>query len=463
MKKNINRFIELQRVDLPKIDIKERKRKFKEIYSQLGDNDVKEQADRCLDCGNPYCQWKCPVHNYIPQWLKLAYQGRITEAAELSHQTNSFPEICGRVCPQERLCEGACTLEDGFGAVSIGNAEKYITDEAFKQGWKPNYTPMKKLGKKVAVIGAGPAGLSCADMLNRNGVDVTVFDRQSAIGGMMTFGIPAFKLEKSIIHNRYELFKDAGIEFKLNTEIGKDISFEQILADFDAVFVGAGAYKPLKENSFSENIDGVIEAIDYLTAVNNDLLLDKEVELSSQISGKRVLILGGGDTSMDCIRTSIRLGAIEVTCAYRRGSKDMPGSQREYINACEEGSNFIFYAQPIGLLENDGKVCGVRFIKTQTELDANGKKSLIQISGSEFEIMADAVITAFGFKPEDLPWLPSNNVAVDNEGLVKLNSGYQQSTNPKVFAGGDLTRGASLVVYAIADGIEAAQEIISKF
>lgn len=459
MKKNVNRFIELSRIDAPKISLQERKNEFKEIYSKQEPQEVKQQAERCLECGNPYCQWKCPVHNYIPQWLKLAYEGRIIEAAELSHQTNSFPEICGRVCPQERLCEGSCTLDDGFGAVSIGNVEKYITDEAFKQGWQPNYTPVKRLAKKVAVIGSGPAGLACADILNRKGFQVTVFERQSAIGGLLTFGIPAFKLEKDIIQRRFELFQQAGIEFKLNTEIGKDIAFEQIIADFDAVFVGNGTYQAVKESSFNEGLTGIVESLDYLTSVNQDLINDVEVTLRKQVQNKQVLVLGGGDTAMDCIRTSIRLGAAKVSAAYRRGSEDMPGSRREYANASEEGCDFVFYAQPVGLLEKDGHVCGVKFVKTRLEADAGGRKVLVPVNGSEFEIKADLVITAFGFKPEELPWLTPSQVAVDSQGRIKVSGNRQQSTNPKVFAGGDIVRGASLVVHAIADGMGSAREI----
>lgn len=455
MKKNVNRFIELKRIDAPKISMDERTGQFKEIYTQLDDAGIKNQADRCLDCGNPYCQWKCPVHNYIPQWLKLAYEGRIIEAAELSHQTNSFPEICGRVCPQDRLCEGSCTLEDGFGAVSIGNVEKYITDEAFKLGWKPNYNPSSRIDKKVAVIGAGPSGLACADILNRQGYMVTVYDRQDSIGGLLTFGIPAFKLEKQIINNRYQMFKDAGIDFKLNTEIGVDISFENILDKYDAVFVALGTYKPVSDKSLDSSINGVYESLSFLTSVNSDLLNESPVRMKNVIQDQNVLVLGGGDTAMDCIRTSIRLGAKKVMCAYRRDNKSMPGSVREYLNSCEEGADFIFNSMPIGLIHENNKVSGVRFIKTELTID----KKLVPISGTEFSVLADVVITAFGFNPENLPWLESNNITVDAQKRIKVAQKRQQSTNPKVFAGGDLVRGASLVVNAIADGMAAAREI----
>ncbi len=459
MKKNINRFIEIERIDPPKINEKERQTQFKEIYIQHNDLDIKHQADRCLECGNPYCQWKCPVHNYIPQWLKLAYEGRIIEAAELSHQTNSFPEICGRICPQDRLCEGSCTLEDGFGAVTIGNVEKYITDEAFKLGWKPNYTIEKRSDKKVAIIGAGPAGLACADMLNRSGINVTVFDRQSTIGGLMTFGVPAFKLEKNIIKNRFNLLKDAGIVFKLDTEIGKDIQFEQLLSDFDAVFIGVGTYQPLQEKSLTSSNINVIESLTFLSSVNKNILENQDVEFKPQIQNKKILVLGGGDTAMDCIRTSIRLNALSVTCAYRRNENDMPGSKREYINSLEEGCKFIFNAQPTGLTEKNGKVTGVKFIQTKVNIGSDGQKTIETINNSEFEIEADIVITAFGFRPEELPWLNPNHVNLDHHGRIKISYKHQQSSNSKIFAGGDIVRGASLVVYAIADGMEAAREI----
>ena len=453
--KQVNRFLTLKRIDAPKINLDSRKAEFKEIYTQLASTAIEHQADRCLDCGNPYCQWKCPVHNYIPQWLKLAYDGRIIEAAELSHQTNTFPEICGRICPQDRLCEGSCTLEDGFGAVSIGNIERYITDEAFKQGWQPTYHPITKKNKKVAVIGAGPAGLACADVLNQNGIDVMVFDRQGEIGGLLTFGIPAFKLEKQIIRHRHKLFLERGIKFQLNTEIGKDVQFEKILADYDAVFISAGTYKPVSDRALTDNLKGVLQSLDFLTAVNSDLLNGAEVQLRKTIAGKRVVVLGGGDTSMDCIRTSIRLGAASVTGVYRRGQSEMPGSTREFDNACEEGAKFVFHAQPIALLGENNQLSRVKFMRNKIDSDVH--KSVM--AHSEFAIEADIVIIAFGFTPENLPWLEQNNIDIDDKQRIRVNQDTLQSSNPRVFAGGDLVRGASLVVYAIADGMKSAREI----
>lgn len=458
MKKNVNKFIETNRQDPAKINLEQRKTKFIEIYQPLENEQSKDQSERCLDCGNPYCQWKCPVHNYIPSWLKLANEGRIVDAAKLSHSTNTFPEICGRVCPQDRLCEGSCTLENGFGAVTIGNIEKYITDEAFKLGWKPDY-PEKKSDKKVAIIGAGPAGLACADRLLQAGINVVVYDRNNFIGGLLTFGIPAFKLEKEIIKNRYQLLLEAGAEFKLGTEIGKDIELTQIVDSYDAVFIATGTYQSLSEPAISNHGVFHTEAIDYLEQVNLDLIENKEIRLKSSIEGKKIVVLGGGDTTMDCIRTSIRLGASKVTGVYRRNVKSMPGSKREYQNACEEGSEFIFNAQPVGLVIKDEKLHAVKFVKTEQVTNSDGKTSLEHIAGSEFEIEADVVITAFGFKPEQYEWLSQHQVQTDHHGRIRVQKERLQTANPKIFAGGDIVRGASLVVHAIADGIAAAREI----
>jgi len=459
MKKNVNKFIETERLDPAKIDLKNRKTRFIEIYQPFSQEQLAEQSERCLDCGNPYCQWKCPVHNYIPNWLKLANEGRIIEAVELSHMTNAFPEICGRVCPQDRLCEGSCTLENGFGAVTIGNIEKYITDKAFKLGWKPAYDKAIKSDKKVAIIGAGPAGLACADRLLQSGINVTIYDRQSHIGGLLTFGIPAFKLEKNILTHRYELLLEAGVTFHFNTEIGKDIQVEEIVNTYDAVFIATGTYQPLTEPAIS-SYDGMhTEALDYLEKVNQDVVNGNEIRLKKQIDGKKVVVLGGGDTTMDCIRTSIRLGASQVIGVYRRDEKSMPGSKREFNNAREEGSEFIFNAQPIGLIIKNEKLHGIKFIKTQLITNADSKTILEHIAGSEFELEADVVITAFGFKPEIMPWLKSCQVDTDNHGRVKVTPEQMQTNNPKVFAGGDIVRGASLVVNGIADGIAAARGI----
>lgn len=459
MKKDTNKFMKHPRVEAPKIKLNERKTKFIEIYNAYDKHEAEQQAERCLECGNPYCQWKCPVHNYIPNWLKLSQEGRIIEAAELSHQTNSFPEVCGRVCPQERLCEGSCTLDDGFGAVSIGNVEKYISDEAFKQGWSVTYPVLAADAKQVAIIGAGPAGLACADILARNGIKSSVFERQAQIGGLMTYGIPAFKLEKDIISRRRAQFEQAGVEFHLNVSLGKDVHLKDLLAKYDAIFIATGTYQTVKEASIGVSSNGVLEAIDYLTEVNTHVVEGGELACLAQIKDKTVVVLGGGDTTMDCIRTSIRLGAKQVTGIYRRAEDDLPGSKREFKNSLEEGSLFEFNAQPIGLIFAGEQVCGVKCVRTRNVQNPDGRTSLEHIVGSEFKVDADVVITAFGFKPEALPWIDEQGVELDNHGRIKVQAHCQQTANPKIFAGGDIVRGASLVVHAIADGMQAGLQI----
>lgn len=468
-RENIYQFIDLPRVDPPKIPLSDRKGKFIEIYQSFTDAQAQAQADRCLACGNPYCQNKCPLHNNIPNWLRLANEGRIIEAAELAHSTNTLPEVCGRVCPQDRLCEGDCTLNAEFGAVTIGNVEKYITEKAFAMGWKPDVSDVPKTGKKVAVIGSGPAGLGCADILIRHGVDVTVYERQPEIGGLLTFGIPAFKLEKDVMVRRRQLFSEMGIEFKLGIEIGKDIELSRLVEEYDAVFLGVGTYQGIMADIPNENAQGVYSALPFLIA-NTQKLLGFDAPDFVNLAGKRVVVLGGGDTAMDCVRTSIRQNAEQVICVYRRDAANMPGSRKEYVNAKEEGVDFSFNAQPIKIeaepisidTDTQGKVTGIRIARTQLgEPDAQGRRRAEIIEGSEELIDCDAVIVAFGFAPHQMPWLDTVGVTVDSKGrIVKSGQLPQQTSNPKIFAGGDITRGSDLVVTAIAEGRDAAVSIM---
>ncbi|GAA5315740.1 MAG: FAD-dependent oxidoreductase [Candidatus Pelagadaptatus aseana] len=457
-------FLDVGRSDPSKKDIKSRKTQFVEIYEPFTKTEVQTQSHRCLECGNPYCEWKCPVHNFIPNWLKLISEGNIFEAAELSHQTNTLPEVCGRVCPQDRLCEGACTLNDGFGAVTIGNAEKYITDTAFAMGWKPDMSKVVWTDKKVAVIGAGPAGLGCADVLVRNGVKPVVFDRYPEIGGLLTFGIPEFKLEKSVLVRRREIFTEMGVEFRLNTEIGKDISMEELLNDYDAVFMGMGTYTYMKGGFPGEDLPGVYDALPFLVSnVNRNLGFEKSPEDFISVEGKKVVVLGGGDTAMDCNRTSIRQQAASVTCAYRRDEANMPGSVREVANAKEEGVEFLFNRQPVEIV-GDGKVEGLKVITTKLgEPDENGRRRPEPIAGSEEILPADVILVAFGFNPDPKPWFNDHDISVNSWGGVEAPEHQEykfQTSNPKVFAGGDMVRGSDLVVTAIWEGRQAAEGIL---
>ena len=462
--KNDFQFLDVGRFDPNKKRIEERKINFVEIYGDYNQPEASNQAHRCLDCGNPYCEWKCPVHNYIPDWLKLVNEGNILEAADLCHQTNSLPEMCGRVCPQDRLCEGACTLNDGFGAVSIGNIEKYITDKALEMGWKPDLSNRKWTKKKVAIVGAGPAGIGCADILIRAGIKCDVYDKQSEIGGLLTFGIPEFKLEKSVVRRRRKILEEMGIKFHLNKEVGKDISFEKIHANYDAVFLGMGTYTSLEGGFQGENLPQVHKAIDYLIGNTNHLLkVKQEPSHYINLKGKNIVVLGGGDTAMDCNRTAIRQGANSVSCLYRRDEKNMPGSRREVVNAQEEGVKFEFNTQPIEIIGNE-KVEGVRTIQTKLgEPDQNGRRVPVPIPGSERIYPADEVVIAFGFLASPADWFKDFNIKINNAGLVEAPEKQDlkfQTSNPKIFSGGDMVRGSDLVVTAIWEGREAAKSII---
>lgn len=434
----------------------------REIYGQYEADQAEDQAARCLDCGNPYCEWKCPVHNYIPNWLDLVREGRLFEAAELSHSTNPLPEICGRVCPQDRLCEGACTLNEDFGAVTIGSIEKYITDTALAQGWRPDLSGVVPTGKRVAVVGAGPAGLACADVLARQGIQAVVFDRHPEIGGLLSFGIPPFKLDKEVVRTRRQVLEGMGIEFRLGIEVGRDIGFDQLVNEFDAVFLGLGTYTAVDGGLPGLELDGVVPALPYLIANGRHALgIDPE---PPKLWGKHVIVLGGGDTAMDCNRTAIRQGAASVSCVYRRDEDDMPGSRREVSKAREEGVNFLFRLQPKAILGDDGnRVRAVQVVETRLgPADAKGRRQFEEIPGSEREIAADQVMVAFGFTPSPPDWLGKHGVVLQNNGRVRVAEGDAlpfQTANAKIFAGGDMVRGADLVVTAVYEGREAAKSI----
>jgi glutamate synthase (NADPH) small chain len=459
-------FLEIPRTEPAKAPVETRVTQFREIYAQFDAQGAAQQAGRCLACGNPFCEWKCPVHNFIPNWLKLIQEGNLFEAAELSHKTNSLPEVCGRICPQDRLCEGACTLNDGLGAVTIGSIEKYITDEAFRQGWKPDMSNVRPTGKRVAVVGAGPAGLGCADILVRNGVKPVVFDRYTRIGGLLTFGIPPFKLEKEIVEKRRQIMEGMGVEFRLGVDVGTDVSFESLVEEYDAVFLGMGTYKSVKGGFPGEDLVGVHEALPYLISnINHELGLSGSADALISMRGKRVVVLGGGDTGMDCNRTAIRQGAQVVTCTYRRDEKSMPGSRRDYKNSKEEGVEFLFNAQPIEIVGSDA-VEGVKLIETRLgKPDARGRRVPEPIPGSEKILPADAVIIAFGFLPSPPQWFDQHDIRVHTNGRIRVSASQEtpfQTTNPQVFAGGDMVRGSDLVVTAVFEGREAAKGILRK-
>jgi len=464
MAKHPLQFLEVPRRDPDKEPAEERIKHFGEIYGHYDGASAAAQAGRCIDCGNPYCEWKCPVHNYIPNWLALIEEGKLFEAAELSHQTNSLPEICGRICPQDRLCEGACTLNDGIGAVNIGNIERYITDEAVKQGWRPDMSHVVGTNKRVGIVGAGPAGLAAADVLARNGVASVIYDAYPEIGGLLTYGIPPFKLEKHIVQQRREILEGMGVRFVLNTRIGEDKPFQELIDEYDAVFLGMGTYQYVRGGFPGEDLGGVYDSLPYLVGnVYRELGHDEAAAPYIDLAGKRVVVLGGGDTGMDCNRTAIRQGATSVTCAYRRDEENMPGSRREVANSKEEGIRFLFNRQPLEIVGDEHGVTGVRLIETQLgEPGKDGRRQPEPIAGSEEILEADAVVIAFGFRPDPPEWLDEHSVDTLPSGRVRvaaLGKFPFQTTNPKIFAGGDMVRGSDLVVTAVHEGREAAKGI----
>ena len=474
MKEQVPYFIEVPRANPVEVPVSVRVLGWSEIYGAYGDGEAEAQSARCIDCGNPYCEWQCPVHNYIPNWLELAQQGRVIEAATLMHETNPLPEICGRICPQDRLCEGACTLNDGFGAVTIGAIEKDVVDKAFALGWRPDLSNVTPTGKRVAIVGAGPAGLSAADRLVRAGIRAVVFDRYEEIGGLLTFGIPPFKLDKDIVRMRHRVFEEMGVEFRLGVEIGGDIAFDALLDRYDAVFIGTGAYREVSADMPGDRLSGVEPALPFLIANARrvlragssaggprPVLQASDAAAPADLSGKHVVVLGGGDTAMDCNRTAIRLGAASVTCVYRRDEASMPGSRREVKNSRDEGVRFLFNRQPVAIVGEE-RATGVRVTATRLVSDASGRARPEAIAGSEQVLDAGVVIVAFGFRPSPPAWCADAGIECDASGRILVGGEGRlpfQTTNPRVFAGGDNVRGADLVVRAVHDGREAAKGI----
>ena len=460
------KFVTVQR-DMPQKRAAEaRKQDFNEIYAEYAAEKAKEQASRCSQCGVPYCQSHCPLHNNIPDWLNMTATGRLREAYEISQATNTFPEICGRICPQDRLCEGNCVIEQsGHGTVTIGSVEKYITDTAWEQGWVQPVIPAQEREQSVGIIGAGPGGLAAADMLRRAGVQVTVYDRYDRAGGLLTYGIPGFKLEKDVVMRRVDQLAQSGVEFVQNCNVGEDISFDAIRGKHDAVLIATGVYKSRDLGGSNADANGIVRAIDYLTASNRLSFGDAVEDFDSGLlnaQGKKVVVIGGGDTAMDCVRTAIRQGATSVKCLYRRDRANMPGSQRETLNAEEEGVVFEWLSAPKGFVEGGGNVTGVLVQKMRLGApDATGRQSPEPIEGADYVEEADLVVKALGFEPEDLPKLWGvDGLEVTRWGTIKAEFTTGRTALDGVFAVGDIVRGASLVVWAIRDGRDSAAAIL---
>ena len=444
-----------------------RRQDFDEIYGEYAAEKAAEQSARCSQCGVPYCQTHCPLHNNIPDWLRLTAEGRLQEAYDLSQATNTFPEICGRICPQDRLCEGNCVIEQSsHGTVTIGSVEKYITDTAWEKGWVKPIRPAQERAESVGIIGAGPGGLSAADMLRRQGVQVTVYDRYDRAGGLMTYGIPGFKLEKDVVMKRIDQLEQGGVKFVLNCDVGVDMSFDDIRAQHDAVLIATGVYKSRDLQAPGIGAGGIVRAIDYLTASNRHGFGDDVPEFTSgelNAEGKRVVVIGGGDTAMDCVRTAIRQGATSVKCLYRRDRANMPGSQREVQNAEEEGVDFVWLSAPKGFAGDSVEGVIVQKMRLGAP-DATGRQMPELIEGSDYTEQADLVVMALGFEPEDLPKLwGTDGLDVTRWGTIKADFRTHATSLDGVYAVGDIVRGASLVVWAIRDGREAAEAILDRF
>ena len=460
------KFVTLKKEMPEKRPADQRAQDFAEIYREFADAKAAEQASRCSQCGVPYCQSHCPLHNNIPDWLRMTAEGRLQEAYEISQATNTFPEICGRICPQDRLCEGNCVIEQsGHGTVTIGSVEKYITDTAWEEGWVKPIQPAVERPESVGIIGAGPGGLAAADVLRRRGVQVTVYDRYDRAGGLLTYGIPGFKLEKPVVMQRIEQLEAGGVQFVLNCTVGKDLTFDAIRGQHDAVLIATGVYKVREIEAPGSGAAGIVKALDYLTASNRKSFGDEVPEFDSgelNAEGKRVVVIGGGDTAMDCVRTAIRQGATSVKCLYRRDKANMPGSQREVQNAEEEGVEFVWLSAPNGF-SGGTSVEGVMVQRMRLGApDASGRQSPEVIEGADYVEPADLVIQALGFEPEALPTLWGvPDLAVTRWGTIRADFRSHATSLPGVYAVGDIVRGASLVVWAIRDGREAAESMLT--
>ncbi|MDR2080522.1 MAG: glutamate synthase subunit beta [Campylobacteraceae bacterium] len=453
-------FLTVERAEIKKRSVTERIKDFKEIYELLSKDDIQEQASRCIQCGDPFCHNKCPLHNFIPFWLKaIGARADMRTAFALSNESNPFPEITGRVCPQERLCEGDCSLNDGYGAITIGAVETAISENGFRNGLKPLFAT-KKINKSVAIVGSGPASISAATYLLRAGVKVVMYEKQNRAGGLLTYGIPGFKIEKEIIARRVNWLIEAGLELKTNTEVGKDISFSELVNSHDAIFLGLGAELPNRANISNENANGTIMAVDFLRNIQKKQFKE-ELDADIAVADKNVVVIGGGDTAMDCLRSSIRENAKSVTCLYRRDKFNMPGSKKEFKNALDEGVNFVYNAAPKDIIVNsEGKVIGLNMQKTiMSDKDALGRQSIEIVKGSDFKIDADIVIFALGFTPNIPTFLAENGIDINNRGAIATDSRYHTS-KAGIYAGGDCMRGSALVVTAAADGKMAAMQIL---
>ncbi len=452
-------FLTTERIDPAKRLVVERIKDFGEIYEVLERSDAATQSERCIQCGDPFCLNKCPLHNYIPQWLKSIAEKDLEFAFKLSNEPSPFPEVMGRVCPHDKLCEGDCTLNDGHGAITIGSIETYITEAGFKAGFKPEF-PGVTTDKSVAVIGSGPAGLSVATYLLRSGIAVTMYERSDRAGGLLTYGIPSFKLDKKIVERRVKLLKEAGLKLVLDCEVGKDIAFEEIANTHDAMFIGVGATKAKRASLVGENAPNVYDAMDYLTAMqrkNFKLSYDKKFDFKDL----NVVVIGGGDTAMDCLRTAKREEAKSVNCLYRRDAHNMPGSKKEYKNAMEEGVDFTFFASPKEIVQDEsGNAIAVEIVKTTLGAkDESGRQRMEEVKGSETRVNADVIIMSLGFDPEVPSFLAENGIETNAWGGVVINEETHETTTSGIYAGGDCFRGADLVVTATYDGREAARSI----